>query len=136
MQVSNPGTLPTGLAATTDYYLIRVDANTVKFASSRANALAGTAIDLTAAGAGTNTVEVNATIAGSVTLQKTNDPEGTNSPVWVDVTSADTFTATETMNFALNDKNLGAISFRALRLVCAVTSGQVTISARVNAKGA
>lgn len=48
------GTLPAGLAAATDYWLIRTDANTVKFASSQANAYAGTLVDITAAaGAGT-----------------------------------------------------------------------------------
>lgn len=41
------GTLPTGLAASTTYYAIRVDANSFKVASSAANAHAGTAINLT-----------------------------------------------------------------------------------------
>lgn len=52
------GALPTGLAAVTDYWVIRVDANTVKLATSSANALAGTAIDITAAGSGTHILEV------------------------------------------------------------------------------
>lgn len=39
--------LPAGLAVSTDYWLIVVDENTVKVASSFANALAGTAIDIT-----------------------------------------------------------------------------------------
>jgi len=51
------GALPTGLSAATDYWLIVVDANTVKFASSQANALAGTAVDITAAGSGTHTMQ-------------------------------------------------------------------------------
>lgn len=51
------GALPTGLAAATDYWLIVVDANTVKFASSYANALAGTPVDITAAGSGTHTMQ-------------------------------------------------------------------------------
>lgn len=42
--------LPAGLAASTDYWLIAVDENTVQVASSFANALAGTAIDITDAG--------------------------------------------------------------------------------------
>lgn len=53
---TNGGTLPTGLAANTEYWIIKIDDNTVKFATSLANALAGTAIDLTAAGAGTSTL--------------------------------------------------------------------------------
>lgn len=47
------GALPTGLSGSTDYWLIVVDANTVKFATSLALALAGTAVDITAAGSGT-----------------------------------------------------------------------------------
>lgn len=50
------GALPTGLAGSTDYWLIVVDANTVKFASSQANALANTPVDITAAGSGTHTM--------------------------------------------------------------------------------
>lgn len=50
------GALPGGLAAGTDYYFIRVDANTGKLATSRANALAGTAINLTTDGTGTQTL--------------------------------------------------------------------------------
>lgn len=42
--------LPAGLAVSTDYWLIAVDANTVKVASSFANAIAGTAIDITDTG--------------------------------------------------------------------------------------
>jgi hypothetical protein len=43
---------PTGLSSSTLYWLIRVDANTVKFATSYANANAGTAVDITAAASG------------------------------------------------------------------------------------
>jgi hypothetical protein len=51
------GALPAGLAAATDYYFIKVSANTFKLATSRANALAGTAINITAAaGGGTHTL--------------------------------------------------------------------------------
>jgi hypothetical protein len=53
------GTLPTGLAALTPYWIIRVDADNFKLATSSANALLGTAIDITAAG----------TAAGAGTLQ-------------------------------------------------------------------
>ncbi|MCC6425635.1 MAG: hypothetical protein IT435_02320 [Phycisphaerales bacterium] len=42
--------LPAPLAVLTDYWLIRVDDNTVKVATSFANAIAGTAIDLTDVG--------------------------------------------------------------------------------------
>src|SRR5580704_10548448 len=38
------GVIPTGLAALTDYWLIVVDANTVKLASSSANAMSNTPV--------------------------------------------------------------------------------------------
>jgi hypothetical protein len=52
------GALPTGLVAGTDYYTIRVSATTSRFATSRANAIAGTAIAFTDAGSGTNVIDV------------------------------------------------------------------------------
>ena len=52
------GALPTGLVAGTDYYTIRVSATTSRFATSRANAIAGTAIAFTDAGTGTNVINV------------------------------------------------------------------------------
>jgi hypothetical protein len=51
-------TLPAGLSTSTTYYLIYQSATTFKVASSLANALAGTAIDITDTGTGTHTVDV------------------------------------------------------------------------------
>lgn len=53
VRLTTSDTLPTGLATATNYWLIVVDANTVKFATTEALALAGTAVNLTGAGAGT-----------------------------------------------------------------------------------
>lgn len=50
------GTLPGGWALATDVFVIRVDANTIKLASSLENALNLNAIDLTTAGTGTHTI--------------------------------------------------------------------------------
>lgn len=49
-------TLPAPLATATDYYLIRVTDGTYKLATSYANAIAGTAINITDAGTGTHTL--------------------------------------------------------------------------------
>lgn len=51
--LSTSGTMPTGLVAGTNYFIIRVDSTKVKFASSEGNARAGTAVNITAAGSGT-----------------------------------------------------------------------------------
>ncbi len=52
------GALPAPLVALTEYWIIRVDANTIKLATSQANAIAGTAVNLTTNGTGTNTLEI------------------------------------------------------------------------------
>lgn len=52
------GTLPTGLAISTDYYIIRVDANTIQVASSYINANYGVPIDLTGAGSGNSQIVI------------------------------------------------------------------------------
>jgi len=51
-------TLPAPLALLTDYYVIRVNATTIKIATSLVNAYAGTAIDLTTQGVGNHTVHL------------------------------------------------------------------------------
>ncbi len=50
--LAKSGTVPGGLSLTATYYAIRTDANNVKLATSSANAIAGTAIDITSAGTG------------------------------------------------------------------------------------
>lgn len=56
VQVSTSGTLPGGLAAATDYYVIKLTDTTIQLATSYANAVAGTAINITSAGTGTQTL--------------------------------------------------------------------------------
>jgi hypothetical protein len=56
VRVSTTTTLPSPLLAATDYYLIRVTDTTYKLATTYANAIAGTAIDITTAGTGTHTL--------------------------------------------------------------------------------
>ena len=66
--LTTSGTLPTPLLAATTYYLIIDDSTHIQFASSLANALAGTFIPLTAQGSGTNTLHIVAGQAESVIL--------------------------------------------------------------------
>jgi hypothetical protein len=51
-------TLPAGLAAATDYYVIKIDDDTFYLATSLANAYAGTRIDITSTGTGTHTLDL------------------------------------------------------------------------------
>jgi len=56
VRLTTTTTLPAGLATGTDYYFIRLSNTTFKLATSYANAIAGTAINITDAGTGTHTV--------------------------------------------------------------------------------
>lgn len=56
VRATTTGTLPTGLALATDYFVIRASATTIKLATTLALAVAGTAIDITAQGSGTHTL--------------------------------------------------------------------------------
>lgn len=56
VRLTTTTTLPAGLATGTDYYVIRVDNDTFKLATSYANAIAGTQINITDAGTGTHTI--------------------------------------------------------------------------------
>ena len=56
VRLTTTGVLPAGLAAATDYYVIKVTDSTFKLATSFANAIAGTAINITDAGTGTQTI--------------------------------------------------------------------------------
>lgn len=56
VRLTTTTTLPGGLATATDYYVIKVSDTTFSLATSYANAVAGTEIDITSTGTGTHTV--------------------------------------------------------------------------------
>jgi hypothetical protein len=128
VSISGGGTLPTGLSASTDYFVIVVDANTVKLATSLANALAGTAIDIEDQGTADKTVTFTPTaLAGGVvhlecSVDKVN---------WFDVASM-------TANMTASSSTLWHITnagYMYVRLNAVVTAGQVTVNAKVAQKG-
>lgn len=113
------GTLPAGLSAT-NYYVIYVDANTIKLATSQANALAGTAVDITAAaGGGTHTLTPATAWSATLKLQASNDNSN-----WVDIASA---TATSTSTGACM-VNITAAGYRYGKANILATTGLATVS--------
>lgn len=56
--LTTTGTLPAGLSLATTYYVIRVSSTVFKLATNLANAVAGTAIDITDQGSGTHTATI------------------------------------------------------------------------------
>lgn len=125
VQVSNPGTLPTGISATTDYFVIVVDANTIQLANSLVNALAGTSISITNIGSGTNTVEVTALAGGSIKFEQSND-----NVIWKDLGSATNITTTSTV-YLEKDRPTS----RYVRLYLTLTAGHISTSNAILVKG-
>ena len=75
--IKSTGTVPGGLSSTVAYFAISASSNSIKLATSRAGALAGSEIDIQTAGSGTITVAsdeiftlIRAGSTGSVTLKR------------------------------------------------------------------
>jgi hypothetical protein len=76
--LTTTGTLPTGLSADTTYYVIYVSSSTYQFATTYANAIAGTDIDITAAsGGGTHTATYRSAVPTHFNVGST-DGDATN----------------------------------------------------------
>lgn len=131
-QLTTTGTLPVGLSLATDYFIIRVDANSYKLATSRANAEAGTAVDITsAAGGGTHTFTPTAGgTVGEFTVEGTSFPvvdnEWTPLELSTDVLVAN---SSDTARIRLNQ-----VVDSHLRVKYTPTSGQGTYSIYVTKK--
>jgi hypothetical protein len=117
------GTLPAPMTAT-DYYIIRVDDDTFKVASSLANAEAGTAVNISDVGVD-NTTFTPATSAGNVAkIQASNDGEN-----WTDI-SGDTVTITTSAgNKMYNYPNL---CNRYLSVLYTPSAGQINLAVHTN----
>lgn len=115
-QLTTTGSLPTGVIGGTDYFVIVVDANTISLAASLADALLGTAIDITTEGVGVHTFTPTSIAGGSIKLQKSND--GIN---WVDEGSATNVTADASV-FLEKDRP----GFRFARVYLTLTAGSIS----------
>ena len=125
VQISNPGTLPAGISAVTDYFCIKLSADTFALATSLALAQAGTKLDITSQGVGTNTVTATALAGATVKLQKSNDNVN-----WADEGSATSITASGVI--WLEKANPTALY---LRISYVTTAGQVSADNTVLIKG-
>jgi hypothetical protein len=124
VQVSTTTTLPAGLSAVTDYFVINLTADTFKLASSLAFALAGTAVDISTTGTGTHTVTPTAIAGGVLKMQESVDGQ-----TWYDIASVTAnITATVTALFQSTSKTLQ------IRPYFTLTAGQCSIVIKTNTK--
>ena len=93
---ANGGTLPTGLSAATDYFIIRKSGTEFALATSRANALAGTEVSLSADAAGAVQVDIH-------TMFKINpNPDNAAAGVLSSFNRCEGVAANETLTFTAN----------------------------------
>lgn len=116
-QMTTAGSLPTGLATSTNYFVIVIDLNTVAFASSLANALAGTPIALSG-GSGNSTFTPTSISGATVKPQWTLD-----GVLWNDLAPPTTISAS--MLFGVN---YAKPEFRFLQFLFTCSAGSFGIS--------
>jgi hypothetical protein len=138
-ELTTTGTLPAGLSTGTVYYVIKLDADTISLAASQANALAGTAVDITGYGtsAAVHTVVIATTLAGTLKLQKNNNPPDVTA-VWVDLDDDEIVNDNNSLTISAAGNSNWVIAnagFREIRLVATITSGTVTADVRLHGKG-
>jgi len=128
-QLTTTGVLPTGLAASTDYYMIATNANYYQLASSLANAIAGTPVNITAAaGGGTHTFTPVALGTTTVKLQASEDDD-----IFVDISnSSETISASSNVLW-----NVNAPYYEYMRVVATLSdgAGQLLVTSRITGKG-
>lgn len=123
-QMTTSSALPTPLVVSTNYYVIRLTANTFSLASSLANALAGTAITLSDAGTGNQTFTPT-TASGTLALYESVD--GTN---FVAV-SGDTVTITGSSTTIWH---VSPVFSRYMKVLFTPTSGAINFTVTMNAR--
>lgn len=120
------GTLPTGLVAATDYFVIRTGADTFKLAASQADAIATTPVpvNITADGSGAFTLTPTA-LAGSLVLQASN-----NGSDWAPLANGSLTIDGDEAFFFEKEK----AQYDSIRAVLTLTAGQAQVSAEFNAR--
>lgn len=120
-QLTTAGSLPTGLSLSTNYYAIVIDANTIQFASSLANANAGTPIAISG-GTGNSTFTPVALTGCTVEFYWANDKTLPQSS-WQSLDSPVSVTAA--LNFG---HTFDKPPFRYVWIVFTITGGSVSTS--------
>lgn len=127
IQFSTTGTLPAGLSLSTNYYAVKIDANTIQVADSLAHALAATPviINITDQGSGTHTETATALANAAIKLQGSFD-----NSFWFDIDSG-------SVTITGNSSNLWEYSdceYNWIRTSVSLDSGVLTISSDFSAK--
>lgn len=131
---TSSGSLPAGLSTSTNYFVVVIDPNTIKLATTLALALAGTPdVDITAYGTDGSTITLTPTAVSGLSykLQKSNsyDPQMNPSPTWIDLVAGETNsvvtnTISSTATSAASGKQVG---YSYGRILFAISAGTVQV---------
>ena len=99
VQLSSTTTLPGGLSASTDYWIIRLDADNIQFAASVADAVAGTDVDITSGGTGTHTITPWENVDSSTERMSNFSTDGATQPKDAFLTYIDTLARTSSESY-------------------------------------
>jgi len=111
-------TLPTGLSAT-NYWIVKIDANTVGLAADLADAAEGTLVDITGDGVGTHTLTPTTASGNVFKLQKSND-----GITYTDISSMTVTAATSTLSTWFEIANP---TYKYVKLLYTPSAGQATL---------
>lgn len=133
VQVTTSSALPSGLSLATDYYVIVISAGaSFKVASSYANAIAGTPVDITTNGTGNQTftpVAISATYAVQVSANDASLAAGR----WANIATATAITADTTVMPVTAANQLGLLGYKYMRYAFTITAGRLNVSAYTHA---
>lgn len=133
-QLSTSSALPTGLSTSTDYFIIVIDANTVQFASSLVNAVAGTAIDITNAGVGTQTFTPTTSTGNVIKARFSGDDAYYTDITTTNFPACSPATVTVATTTGGNYWDLGRPAARYLNILFTPSAGQITFSVLIDCK--
>jgi hypothetical protein len=133
-QCTTTGGLPTGLSTSTNYYVIVVDANTIKLATSLANAVAGTAVDITGAGTGVQTFTPSTSSGNAIKAQFSYDGVNGTDITTTNFPTCPSATVTVSTSTGVANWDLQRPSFRYILIVYTPSAGQITFSVAIDAK--
>jgi len=126
VQLTTTTTLPAGLSLATDYWVIKLTADTFKLAASLADALAGTAVNITDTGTGTHTITPAVIGGASVKLQGSmDDTTYVDLPLKASGDATKSANITSTANVLLYEAELN-VNF--VRTYYTLTGGQLAVS--------
>lgn len=125
-QFTTTGTLPTGISAVTNYFTAPVTGTSFRVATSYANAIGGTFVNITAAGTPTNTFTPT-TFAGTISVQLQSSNDNAN---WISQGTAGTLTAGTALGVVVDRPGYHFIRTS----VSGVTAGVLTLNAQILTK--